>query len=109
MTKLTSNNGEEIYESKDIIKDVKIFYEEVKVFYERLCYKRRIEDCKILDMAQDIPMLTLQEKTSLEGVITLVKASVLYLKYENITEDLVPTDLLLISSKDQPEWKVIFC
>ena len=33
-------------------------------------------------MAQDTPMLTLQEKTSLEGVITLVKASVLCLKYE---------------------------
>ena len=42
----------------------------------------RIEDCKILHMAQDIPVLTLQEKTSLEGVITLVKASVLCLKYE---------------------------
>ena len=39
MTKLTLNNGEEIYESKDFIKEVKIFYEEVKIFYERLCYK----------------------------------------------------------------------
>ena len=60
-------------------------------------------------MAQDIPVLTLQEKTSLEGVITLVKASVLCLKYEKITEDLAPTDLLLIPSKDQPEWKMTFC
>ena len=58
-------------------------------------------------MAPD--MLTLQEKTSLEGVNTLVKASVLCLKYENITEDLASTDLLLISPEDQPEWKVIFC
>ena len=33
MTKLTSNNGEEIYESKNIIQEVKIFYVEVKVFY----------------------------------------------------------------------------
>ena len=65
MTKLTLNNGEEIYESKDIIK-------EVKVFYERLYSERQVEDCEILDMAQDIPMLTLQEKTSLEGEITLV-------------------------------------
>ena len=54
MTKLTLNNGEEIYESKDIIK-------EVKVFYERLYSKRQVEDCEILDMAQDIAMLTLQE------------------------------------------------
>ena len=61
-------------------------------------------------MAQDTPMLTLHEKTSLEGVITLVKASVLCLKYiKKITEDLAPTDLLLISSKDQPEWKKMFC
>ena len=59
-------------------------------------------------MDQDIPMLTLQEKTSLEGVITLVKAIVLCLKYEKITEDLAPTDLLLISSKDQPSGKWFF-
>ena len=65
MTKLTLNNGEEIYKSKDIIN-------EVKVFYERLYSERQVEDCKILDMAQNIPMLTLQEKTSLEGEITLV-------------------------------------
>ena len=68
MTKLTLNNGEEIYESKDIIK-------EVKVFYERLYSERQVEDCEILDMAQDIPMLTLQEKTSLKGEITLAEAS----------------------------------
>ena len=68
MTKLTLNNGEEIYESKDIIK-------EVKVFYERLYSERQVEDCEILDMAQDIPVLTLQEKTSLEGEITLAEAS----------------------------------
>ena len=68
MTKLTLNNGEEIYESKDIIK-------EVKVFYGRLYSERQVEDCEILDMAQDIPVLTLQEKTSLEGEITLAEAS----------------------------------
>ena len=68
MTKLTLNNGEEIYESKDIIK-------EVKVFCERLYSERQVEDCEILDMAQNIPMLTLQEKTSLEGEITLAEAS----------------------------------
>ena len=45
MTKGTFNNGEEIHESKDIIKDFFFFffYEKVKLFYERLCYKR-IED-----------------------------------------------------------------
>ena len=65
MTKLTLNNVEEIYESKDVIKEVK------KVFYERLYSERQVEDCMILDMAQDIPVLTLQEKTSLEGENTL--------------------------------------
>ena len=44
MTKLTLNNGEEIHESKDITK-------EVKVFYERLYSERQVEDCEILDMA----------------------------------------------------------
>ena len=68
MTKLTLNNGEEIYESKDIIK-------EVKVFYERLYSERQVEDCEILDMAQDIPVLILQEKTSLEGEITFSPSS----------------------------------
>ena len=60
MTKLTMNNGEEIYESKDIIT-------EVKVFYERLYSERQVENCEILDMAQDIPMLTLQEKIRWKG------------------------------------------
>ena len=53
MTKHTLDKEEKIYESKDIIKEEKIFYEEVKVFYDRLFSKRRIEDCKRLDMAQD--------------------------------------------------------
>ena len=60
MIKLTVNNGEEIYESKDIIK-------EVKVFYKRLYSERQVEDCEILDMAQDIPMLTLQERLRWKG------------------------------------------
>ena len=63
ITKLTSNNGEEIYESKDNVKEMKLLSE------------RQREDCKILDMVQDIPMLTSQEKTSLEGEITLGQAS----------------------------------
>ena len=45
------------------------------MFYERLYSERQVEDCEILDMAEDIPMLTLQEKTSLEGEITLAEAS----------------------------------
>ena len=47
MTKLALSNGEEIYESKDIIKEGKILYEEVKVFYDRLCSKSQIQECKI--------------------------------------------------------------
>ena len=45
------------------------------MFYQRLYSERQVEDCEILDMAQDIPMLTLQKKTSLEGEITLAEAS----------------------------------
>ena len=70
MIRLTLNNGEEIYETKDIIK-------EDKMFYERLYYSdRQFEDCEILDLVEDIPTLTVQEKTSLEGEITLDEASV---------------------------------
>ena len=47
MIRLTLNNGEEIYETKEI-----------------------------LDLVEDIPTLTVQEKTSLEGEITLDEASV---------------------------------
>ena len=45
------------------------------MFYERLYSERQVEDCIKLDMAQDIPMLTLQEKTSLEGENTLAETS----------------------------------
>ena len=45
------------------------------MFYERLYSERQVEDCMILDMAQDIHMLTFQEKTSLEGEITLAVTS----------------------------------
>ncbi|WP_419584615.1 hypothetical protein, partial [Thiolapillus sp.] len=68
MIKLTANNGEEIHEVKDIIK-------EVKTFYERLYSDRQVEECEISDLVGDIPTLTLQEKTSLEGKITLDEAS----------------------------------
>ena len=67
--RLTLDNGEEIYETKDIIK-------EVKMFYERLYSDRQLEDCEILDLVEDIPTLAVQEKTSLEGEITLDEASV---------------------------------
>ena len=60
MIRLTLNDGEEIYETKDIIK-------EVKMFYERLYSDRQLEDCEILDLVEDIPTLTVQKKTSLEG------------------------------------------
>ena len=68
MIKLTANNGEEIHEVEDIIK-------EVKTFYERLYSDRHVEECEISDLVGDIPTLTLQEKTSLEGKITLDEAS----------------------------------
>ena len=46
------------------------------MFYERLYSDRQLEDCEILDLVEDIPTLTVQEKTSLEGEITLDEASV---------------------------------
>ena len=69
MIRLTLNNGEEIYEAKDIIK-------EVKMFYERFYSERQLEDCEISDLVEEIPTLTVQEKTSLEEEITLDDASV---------------------------------
>ena len=68
MTKLTLSNGNEIYDSKDIMN-------EVKTFYEKLYSERQEEDCEISDMIEDVPMLTLQNKNSLEGEITLPEAS----------------------------------
>ena len=68
MIKLTANNCEEIQEVKDITK-------EVKTFYERLQSERQVEEWEISDLVEDIPTLTLQEKTSLEGKITLDEAS----------------------------------
>ena len=68
MIKFTANNSEEIHEVKDIIK-------EVKTFYERLYSERQVEECEISDLVEDILTLTLQKKTSLEGKITLDEAS----------------------------------
>ncbi|WP_419639334.1 hypothetical protein, partial [Thiolapillus sp.] len=68
MLKLTLSNGEELYETHDIIK-------EVKRFYERLYSDRNLGNCEILDMVENIPTLTLQEKLLLEGEITLDEAS----------------------------------
>ena len=67
MIKLTFNKGEEIYETKYIIR-------EVKMCCERLYSERQLEDCKILDMVANMPTLTLQENISLEGEITLSEA-----------------------------------
>ena len=68
MIKLTLNNGEKTYETKDIVK-------EVKTFYERLYLDRQLKDCEISDMVEDMLTLTLQEKAQLEGGITLNEAS----------------------------------
>ena len=47
MIRLTLNNGEVIYETKDIIK-------KVKMLDERLYSDRQLEDCEILDLVDDI-------------------------------------------------------
>ena len=53
------------------------------MFYERLYSERQVEDCETLDMAQDIPMLTLQEKSLLEGEITLAEANLALTNMKN--------------------------
>ena len=68
MLKLTLSNGEELCETHEIIK-------EVTTFYERLYSDRNLGKGEILDMVENIPTLTLQEKLSLEGEITLDEAS----------------------------------
>ena len=45
MIKLTANNGEEIHEIKDIIK-------EVKTLYERLYSDRQVDECEISDLVR---------------------------------------------------------
>ena len=51
MIKLAANNGEKIHEVKDIII-------EVKTFYERLYSDRQVEECEISDLVEDILTLT---------------------------------------------------
>ena len=68
MTKLTLSNGDETHDRKDIIN-------EVKMFYEKLYSERQVEDFEISDMIEDVPMLTLQGKNSPEGEIILTEAS----------------------------------
>ncbi len=68
MLTLTLSNGEKLYETHDIIM-------EVKRFYERLYSDRNLGNCEILDMVENIPTLTLQEKLLLEGEITVDEAS----------------------------------
>ena len=53
------------------------------MFYKRLSSERQVEECEILDMAQDIPMMTLQEKTLLEGEITSAEASLVLKNMKN--------------------------
>ena len=68
MPKLMLSNVEELYETLDIIK-------EVKTVYERLYSDRNLGNCEILNMVENIPTLTLQEKLSREYKITLDEAS----------------------------------
>ena len=68
MLKLTLSNGEELYATHDIIK-------EVKTLNERLYSDRNLGNCEILDMVENISTLTLREKFSHEGEITLDEAS----------------------------------
>ena len=53
---------------KDILKDV-------KGFYETLYTKRNVEDCEIMNLVNEIPHLTTFEAEQLEGEITLEEAS----------------------------------
>ncbi len=65
-----------------------------KYFTTDYVLKAKYKNVKYLDMAHDIPMLTLQDKTSLEGEITLVKvifALIIWRHYKT----LAPLELLL--------------
>ena len=69
VNKLAASNGSELHEAEDII-------QEVKTFYERLYQKKQLEECENLnDMAEDIPTLTQQDSSMLEGDISLEEAS----------------------------------
>ena len=62
-------NGEELKETEDIIK-------EVKLFYESLYSHKKVNGCNISDLVEDIPILTEQEQNSLEGEISLEEATI---------------------------------
>ena len=67
MSKLTTENGEEVTDSKHIMN-------EVKEFYKKLYKKRQVENCEISDLVDDIPKLNSQEAEKLEGEITFEEA-----------------------------------
>ena len=69
MTKLTNKEGEITDDAQEIRGIVKNFYEEL--------YKaRQMEECEIQYLVKKIPKLSEEEKTSLEGNITLEEAGI---------------------------------
>ena len=67
MTKLQQNNGTVLVDDDDIVR-------EVNLFYKTLYSKKSVENCEITDLIKDMPKLSSEERTSLEGKITLDEA-----------------------------------
>ena len=66
--KLTRNDGSVLTETHEIVKEVNSFY---KNLYER----EDVEYCELSDLVDNVPQLSEEERTSLEGNISLEEAS----------------------------------
>ena len=69
MTKLVNKNGLTLEEPNEIAS-------EVKCFYDTLYKSREVDDCEINDLINEIPKLSQEEQTTLEGEITLGEAGI---------------------------------
>ena len=76
MTKLVGNNGIVLEKNTDIVR-------EAEHFFKKLYEKKEQADCNIEEMIHDIPTLTEDEATNLEGQITLEEATLALKKMNN--------------------------
>ena len=68
MAKLTDKNGKVLDNQKDIM-------QEVKIFYEQLYKKSMVEDCQIDQLVANVPCLDFDEARNIEGEIKLEEAA----------------------------------
>jgi exonuclease III/uncharacterized protein (UPF0305 family) len=77
MSKLINREGKVLNEQKEVEK-------EVNDFYESLYEQTNVDDCEISDLTQELPTLSEDLASSLEGEITLFEASLQLKEMKNL-------------------------